>query len=90
MVLTKSQALAFLNQVKKRQGKGSGKYYAVGFCRILVRKDIVTVEDIIHEFPEADQPEQQIQQQQEKTSTSTSKAITRTRTRNNPKEESKY
>lgn len=54
MPATKIQALNFLQNAKRRQGKGSSKYYSIGFCRILVKNDIVTIEDIVKEFPEVD------------------------------------
>ena len=52
MALTKPQALVFLNNQKKKHHKGSGKYYTIGFMRILVSKDLITVADIVAEFPE--------------------------------------
>jgi hypothetical protein len=52
MVLTKTQALVFLNNQKKKHNKGSAKYYTLGFMRMLVSKDLITVADIVAEFPE--------------------------------------
>lgn len=52
MVLTKAQVLTFLTNKKRKHYKGSGKYYIFGAMRILVQKDLITVDDIIAEFPE--------------------------------------
>jgi hypothetical protein len=52
MVMTKAQALTFLANLKKRNYKGSVKYYTIGCMRILLSKDVITVADIVAEFPE--------------------------------------
>lgn len=56
MVLTKTQVLNVLANVRRKQGRGGGKYYTIGALRILVKKDIITLADIIEEFPELDTP----------------------------------
>jgi hypothetical protein len=52
MVLTKTQILTFLENKKNRTIAGSVKYYTIGAMKILVEKDVITVQDIIAEFPE--------------------------------------
>jgi len=52
MALTKAQTLAFLLNKKNNTAQGSIKYYTIGALRILVQKDIITVADIVAEFPE--------------------------------------
>jgi len=54
LVLTKAQALAFLANLKRKTTPGSTKYYTIGALRILVFKDVLTVADIVAEFPELD------------------------------------
>lgn len=56
MVLTKQQTLNFLQNKKNKTPKGSIKYYTIGALAILVSKDIITIADIVAEFPELDQP----------------------------------
>lgn len=56
MPLTKTQCLNFLNNKKKETARGSIKYYTVGGLRLLVSKDILSVADIVSEFPELDTP----------------------------------
>jgi hypothetical protein len=56
MVLTKEQVLNFLTNQKKKCYKTSTKYYTIGALKILVSKDVITVADIVAEFPELDNP----------------------------------
>lgn len=51
MVLTKAQVLAFLT--KQKDGDiDLIKHYTIGALKILVEKDIITIADIVAEFPE--------------------------------------
>lgn len=52
MALTKAQALTFLTNHRNRCPQGSKKYYIMGALKILVQKDVITVADIVAEFPE--------------------------------------
>lgn len=86
MPATKIQALNFLQNAKRRQGRGSSKYYSIGFCRILVKNDIVSIEDIVKEFPEVDLlgESQTLENEDEET-----KSILKEGRRRNNEEESK-
>lgn len=62
MVLTKNQILLFLHRLRRKQGgnqKRNAKGMALSLCIILVKKDIITVQDIIAEFPELDNIEEE-------------------------------
>lgn len=53
MAITKNQVLNLLEKIKdKNPNKKSAKYIALGVAAILVRKDLITIEDILIEFPE--------------------------------------
>ncbi|WP_411753312.1 hypothetical protein [Serratia sp. (in: enterobacteria)] len=52
MALTKAQVITFLGNKKNITPHGSIKYYTIGALKILVEKDIITVADIVAEFPE--------------------------------------
>jgi hypothetical protein len=52
MALTKQQAINFLQNKKQLTAKASIKYYTIGVLSILVQKNVITVADIIAEFPE--------------------------------------
>lgn len=51
-MVTKTQIITFLDNKKTETPKGSIKYYTIGALKILVSKDVITVADVIAEFPE--------------------------------------
>jgi hypothetical protein len=55
---TKEQALEMLLRLKNRNMPSSVKYFTIGFVRIALRKNFISVDDLVEEFPELDKPVQ--------------------------------